>query len=82
MDAKSIKQNLTIDNVKSIMDAFSVPLFRETNNELIYYSICHHPNDFMQHTPKLYYYKESKQFFCHMESKQWNIFSFIQHIQN
>ena len=82
MDAKSIKQNLTVDNVKSIMDAFSVPLFKETDNELIYYSICHHSIDFMQHTPKLYYYKASKTWFCHMESQSWDIFSFVQKIKN
>lgn len=82
IDIDKIKNQITEDDVISIMDSFSVPFIKQNNNQIIFYSICHHPNDFENHKPKLYYYIESKSFYCFSCGWRGDIFSLVQKLKS
>ena len=64
VDAKTIKNSLTEDQIKKILNSFGASVFSETENEIIFPSLCHHI-DFKNHKAKLYYYKQTKSFYCY-----------------
>lgn len=82
IDFEYIKQQIDADQIISIMDSLGVPFVKQDNKQLIFYSICHHHSDFLQHKPKLYYYIQSKSMFCYVCSFNGDIFSLVQQVLN
>ena len=82
IDFEYIKQQIDTDQIISIMDSLGVPFVKQDNKQIIFYSICNHHSDFLQHKPKLYYYAQSKSFYCYVCSFNGDIFSLVQHILN
>ena len=82
IDFEYIKQQIDIDQIISIMDNLGVPFVKQDNKQIIFYSICHHHSDFLQHKPKLYYYIQSKSFYCYICSFNGDIFSLVQQVLN
>lgn len=64
IDTEAIKKSLTNDNIITLLDSFDCPVVKVGENELIFYSICHHKDDCRSHKPKLYYWKEIRSFKC------------------
>lgn len=82
IDFEYIKQQIDTDQIISIMDSLGVPFVKQDNKQIIFYSICHHHSDFLQHKPKLYYYIQSKSFYCYVCSFNGDIFSLVQQVLN
>ena len=82
IDFEYIKQQIDTDQIISIMDSLGVSFIKQDNRQIIFYSICHHPNDFLQHKPKLYYYIQSKSMFCYVCGFNGDIFSLVQKVLN
>ena len=78
IDFEYIKQQIDTDQIISVMDSLGVPFVKQDDKQLIFYSICHHHSDFLQHKPKLYYYIQSKSFYCYVCSFNGDIFSLVQ----
>lgn len=64
------------------MDSIGVPLVSANSQYLLFPSICHHPNDWDKHKPKLYYYISNQHWHCYSCSGDWDIFGLIQHIKH
>ena len=77
IDFDYIKTILSEDNIVEILDKLGAQAYLNNNQHIEFTSICHNSN-----SHKLYYYKNSKNFFCHRCGKSWDIFSLIQHILN
>ena len=77
IDVKKIKNNLSISDYEKIMSALGIPLYSKNNNYYIYYSGDHHKN-FFEHSPKLYFYLDTKIFMSYTASCSYDIFSLIQ----
>ena len=81
IDFTAIKSHITPDHIISVMDSLGVPFVKQTNAQIIFYSICHHPDDFEKHKPKLYYYIETASFYCFVCGFTGDIFSLVKHIK-
>lgn len=77
MDTKQFKQQLNIDEIITLVESLGGTLTRQTNSECIFTSICCKLNA-DKHSPKLYYYKQSHDFYCYKESKKYDIFSLVE----
>lgn len=82
IEAKEIKDITSIDDVINILTDLESQLFKQSSTELIFYSVCHNHNDCLNHKPKLYYYVESKSFFCFSCGESFDIFSLVQQIKD
>lgn len=81
-DIDKIKSQIDEDDIISIMDLFGIPFVKQDNKCLIFFSACHHPNDFLEHKPKLYYYIESKTLYCYSCGWRGDIFSLVQKLKS
>lgn len=77
MNIKQFKQQLNIDEIITLVESLGGTLTRQTNSECIFTSICCKLNA-DKHSPKLYYYKQSHDFYCYKESKKYDIFSLVE----
>lgn len=77
IDVKKIKNNLSITDYEKIMSALEIPLYSKNSNYWIYYSGDHHKN-FFEHSPKLYFYLDTKVFMSYTASCSYDIFSLVQ----
>ena len=82
IDTNQLKKNITDDDIIFILNELGADFVQDDNKQIIFYSICHHPNDFHNHKPKLYWYKNSQSFFCYSCGFQGDIFSLIQKVKN
>lgn len=65
-DLKKIKNNLTDDRIKELLAQIGADEFRETNEAIIFKTVCHHCQEDLQDANfKLYYYKNTKTFHCY-----------------
>ena len=80
VDVDKIKEKITSEDVKKIMATFNCYPKSETNEYVLYPSICHH-EDFMAHKAKLYWYKDAKYFLCYSCNSSFDIFGLIQQIK-
>lgn len=80
VDIDAIKEQIDNNRVIALLDSLDVPVAKIVSDHIEFYSICHHPNDFMQHKPKLWFYKESKSFHCWSCGGHWDVFGFIQQV--
>lgn len=60
MDRDNLLEELTEDKIKMLMEELGSCDFKEEDNYIIFQSICH-----CSTSMKLYYYKNSKSFFCY-----------------
>lgn len=79
MNIQDIKNSLTVDEITRIIGV--EPKFY-SERQIIYPSICHHFADYAEHKPKLYYYTESKSFYCYVCGFSGDIFSLVEKIRN
>lgn len=76
-DLKEIINNLTSENVITIMARLGAEPYKETDDEIIFPTICHN-EDASQASPKLYYYKTTKSFHCYTQcSDTFDIFELL-----
>ena len=73
MDYNKIIEDLTEQDIIRIMDALGAKDYKETNEALIFQTICH-CGDSM----KLYYYKDNHFFFCYTECGGMSVFKMIE----
>ena len=81
MNAKALKEQLNTDDIITLLEALGGELREEHQNYLVFTSICHHL-DPIGHKAKLYYYKETKSWFCFSCRFSSDIFSLIEEVWN
>lgn len=81
-DYDKIKKLLTEQDIIKILSALGSPLFQEDEKQIIFYSVCHHGVDCVNHKPKLYYYKETKSLFCYSCSSSFDIVSLVKEVNH
>lgn len=73
---KELVDNLTIDNIKSLLNKLKIP-YREIEKGLVMPTVCHNIN-IDEASWKLYYYQDNHIFYCYTEcSKAMSIFKFL-----
>jgi len=82
IQTSSIKALITDDIIKQIMEQYGAHPYSENNSIIIFPTICHN-HSAEQASPKLYYYKNSKMFYCFTEcSKSYDIFDLLVTIEH
>ena len=77
INAQLIKESITDEDIKKILDIYKTYPSSENNDVIIFPTICHNLNP-EEASHKLYYYKNSKMFYCFTEcSKGFDIFELI-----
>lgn len=77
-DYQLITQNLQDEKIISLMQQLGCGQCKETDNYIIFPTICH--NDDVEHaSEKLYYYKDSHLFYCYTNCDSMSIFTFLKH---
>jgi len=79
MDTKIFKQQLNTDEIITLVESLGGTLTRQSTNELIFTSICHHINA-DAHSAKLYYYKQTHSFYCFSCQRAFDIFALIEEV--
>ena len=76
-NAQYIKEIITHEDIKNIMEQYGAQPYSENNSIIIFPTICHN-HTAEEGSPKLYYYKNSKMFYCFTQcSKSYDIFELI-----
>jgi hypothetical protein len=76
MDFKELRQELTDEMVKEILEQFNVEPVEEDSDRIIFPTCCHNLDG---GSPKLYYFKNTKLFRCFTEcSATFDIFTLLQ----
>ena len=78
MDYQEIIGNLKTENVVRLMEGLGADRYRETDEAIIFPTICHNAsaNDASM---KLYFYKNTKLFVCYTSCGAMSIFKFLEH---
>ena len=80
INLKKLKSQLTVNDIVHLVKSIGGELYQDNsqqNNQLIFYSCCHHITP-MSHKPKLYYYIDTQSFFCYSCSSAYDIISLIE----
>lgn len=77
IDTKKIKSKLSLSNYEKIMKDLGIPMYSKGRNYWIFYS-GDHQKDFLNHSPKLYFYTDTKIFISYTASRSYDIFSLVQ----
>lgn len=77
LDAKQLKKQLNTQNIIQIVEDLGGKLYKQSRNEYIFYSCCHHFSP-LEHKPKLYYYVDTNSFFCYSCSRAFDIIALVQ----
>lgn len=77
MTSQELKAKLTDENIKTLLLEMGATIYHEDKTVIITDTICHCGNK-----PKLYYYKDSKQFHCYTECGQLDIFDLVMHYKD
>ena len=81
-NAQYIKEIITDNDIKNIMAEYEAYPSCETNEVIMFPTICHNLNAH-DASHKLYYYKNSKMFYCFTQcSKSYDIFSLLMTIEH
>ena len=76
MDFRELREQLTDEMLKSILEQFNVEPVMETAEAIVFPTCCH---NLTGGGPKLYYYKNTKLFHCYTEcSETFDIFTLLQ----
>lgn len=81
-DYNKIKNLLTDKDIEKILISLGSALFQKDDTQMIYYSVCHHGADCLNHKPKLYYYQETQSLFCYSCSSSFDIISLVKEVNN
>lgn len=81
MDTKDIINRIDTDDIVKLLNTLGSELYRENDNELIFYTICHNSNVY-DASPKLYFYKDSKQFRCFTHCNNMSLFDLIMKVKD
>ena len=81
MDAKDIINRIDTDDIVKLLNNLGSELYKENDNELIFYTICHNSNVY-DASPKLYFYKDSKQFRCFTHCGNLSLFDLVMKVNN
>ena len=76
MDYKEIIDNLKVSSVIELMKRLGADRYKEEENQIIFPTICHN-EDSSEASMKLYFYKNSKMFYCYTEEGAMSIFKFL-----
>ena len=76
MKARELINQITTDDIIKIMGSLGVDVVRETNDFLIFSSVCHGSD-----SHKLYLYKSSKTFYCYSHCGNMSLFDLIMSIK-
>lgn len=76
MQIDYIKNKLSINDILFLLDELGADYNYISSTEIHFKSICHNSDSY-----KLYYYINSKTFYCHRDGKSWDIFSLIAQIK-
>lgn len=76
MDYKTVIDNLKISSVIELMKKLGADRYKEEENQIIFPTICHN-EDSSEASMKLYFYKNSKMFYCYTEEGAMSIFKFL-----
>ena len=71
-----IIENLDIERIKKMLESFKIE-YIEKDNCLIMPTVCHHSDEEIA-SNKLYYYKNTKLFYCYTECGAMSIFKFLE----
>lgn len=82
ININKLKAQISSDDIIEIVTSLGAECRKQTNNELIFTSICHHRADAEMHKPKLYYYIDSQSFYCFSCSWNGDIIALVQLINN
>ena len=77
IDIKKIKAKLSLSDYEKIVKDLGIPMFSKSEKCWVYYSGDHH-KDFLNHSPKLYFYTENKLFISYTANRSYDIFSLVQ----
>ena len=79
-DLQKIRESLTSEQIIEIVTDLGADRFNETNNTIVFPTICHN-EDSGEASMKLYYYKSSHMFHCYTEcSENFDIFDLIERV--
>lgn len=78
MDYKEIIDNLKVSSVKELMKRLGAEAVKEDETQIIFPTVCHN-GDGEVASPKLYFYKNTKMFYCYTECGAMSIFKFLKH---
>ena len=77
INTKMLKANLTIDNHKQICKALDIPMYAETNSQIIYYTGDKHVNAY-NGSPKLIFYKDTQIYIGYTSGLSYDIIGLTQ----
>lgn len=77
MDAKKLKEILTIEQMIQLVGSLGADIKTSSNpNEVLFRTICHCGD-----SHKLYFYKDSKEFFCYSNCGHMDIFNLLENVK-
>lgn len=77
INIEKLKEKITDDKIKEILAEYGAYVYNETDQVIVFPTICHNLNA-IDSSPKLYYYKNSKMFYCFTEcNKSYDIISLL-----
>lgn len=74
---RKLKELITENHIVRILHELGSEVAHRNEKEIIFYSCCHHL-DCQNHKPKLYYYMESRSFYCYSCGTAFDIISLVQ----
>lgn len=78
MDYQAIIDNLKISSVIELMEKLGATNWKDEGNHFIFPTVCHNV-DADEASMKLYFYKNSKIFYCYTECGAMSVFKFLKH---
>lgn len=78
MDYQELINNLQDQDVINLMTKLGADRYKETDDAIIFPTICHNA-DSAEASMKLYYYKDTKLFYCYTACGGQSIFKFLEH---
>ena len=76
MDYKEIIDNLKVSSVIELMKRLGADRYKEEENQIIFPTICHNEHA-DEASMKLYFYKNTKMFYCYTECGAMSIFKLL-----
>lgn len=76
MDYKEIIDNLKVSSVIELMKRLGADRYKEEENQIIFPTICHNEHA-EEASMKLYFYKNTKMFYCYTECGAMSIFKLL-----
>lgn len=76
-----INKQLTTNNIKDILFSLNSDIYKENDEQIIFYSACHNAEPCEHgHKAKLYYYKQSKSFTCYVCGESFDVYDLVKKI--